>query len=147
MRVNTNLFIILAVFFVIAAGGYTIWSSIDFHLHNPGSAELGIEWVGSIGITLGAVLSGFLAFYLRLTSHSIGGVLPEDRVDAVIDDGDPEIGHFAPWSWWPLVLSSGLAFMFLGLAAGIWLCFIGAPIALLGVIGWYYEFYRGNFAR
>ncbi len=37
--------------------------------------------------------------------------------------------------------------MFLGLAVGIWLMFIGAPIVLVSVIGWYYEYYRGNFAR
>ena len=35
----------------------------------------------------------------------------------------------------------------LALAVGIWICFIGVPIALLSVIGWYYEYYRNNFAR
>ena len=35
----------------------------------------------------------------------------------------------------------------LGLAVGIWVSFIGAPIAFLAIVGWYYEYYRGNFAR
>ena len=46
-----------------------------------------------------------------------------------------------------MVLALGTALVFLGLAVGIWICFIGAPIAFLAIIGWYYEYYRGNFAR
>jgi O-antigen/teichoic acid export membrane protein len=57
------------------------------------------------------------------------------------------MGHFSPWSWWPFVLALGLALMFLGVAAGIWITFIGVPIAAVAIIGWYYEYYRGNFTR
>ncbi len=149
MRVNVNLFTILAVFFALAAVAYTVWSYLDYS--NAPQSELkgeqGIEWVGTVGIALSAVLSGFLAFYLRIANRGIGGELPEDRLDAVIDDGDPEIGHFSPWSWYPFILGIGVAVTFLGLAVGVWISLIGAPIAIIGLIGWYYEYYRGNFAR
>lgn len=35
-------------------------------------------------------------------------------VDANIDDGDPEIGHFSPWSWWPILSAGSIAIMFVG---------------------------------
>ena len=75
------------------------------------------------------------------------GDIPEDIPTAEIDDGDPEIGHFSPWSWWPMILAFGLAMMFLGLAVGVWIAFIGAPIVLIAIVGWQYEYYRNFFAR
>lgn len=76
-----------------------------------------------------------------------GGELPEDRLDANIDDGDAELGFFSPWSWWPIVLAGGAALAFLGLAVGFWITFIAVPLALIGLVGWVFEYYRGNFAR
>lgn len=151
MRVNANLFWLLAGFFALSAVVYTVWSLID-HANTPaeGATPLtpgGIEWVGTLGIALGAVLSVFLAFYITITKRAQGGELPEDTLTADIDDGDPEVGHFSPWSWWPMVLAFGLALMFLGFAVGIWIVFIGAPLTIIAVVGWQYEYYRNFFAR
>ena len=149
MRVNANIFWLLAAFFALSAIAYTVWSYLDYH-NNPLNElknELGIEWVGTVGLVLSAVMSLFLAFYITITKRAQGGDLPEDSVTADIDDGDPELGHFSPWSWWPLILGFGLALVFLGLAVGIWIIFIGAPIVVLGVVGWQYEYYRNFFAR
>lgn len=146
MRVNANLFWILAAFFGAAGVLYTVWSYID-STTNPHPTSTGVEWVGTVGIALATILSIFIAFYLTITRRAQGGELPEDRPDAAIDDGDPEVGHFSPWSWWPMFLALGLALMFLGFAAGTWITFIGAPVVLLSVIGWVYEYYRSNFAR
>ena len=151
MRVNANIFWLLGAFFALSAAAYTIWSLID-HANTPqGSATAltpqGVEWVGTLAIGLGAVMSVFLAFYITITKRAQGGEIPEDIPTSDIDDGDPEVGHFSPWSWWPMVLAFGLGLMFLGFAVGIWVAFIGGPIVLLGVIGWQYEYYRGNFAR
>jgi len=30
---------------------------------------------------------------------------------------------------------------------GTWISFIGAPVVIVSIIGWYYEYYRNNFAR
>jgi hypothetical protein len=150
VRVNANLFWILAGFFILADAGYIIWSLID-DAATPEQIEplnqQGIEWAGTIGLGLAAVLSIFLAFYITITKRAQGGELPEDTLTADIDDGDPEIGHFSPWSWWPMILAFGLALLFLGLAVGVWIALIGTPIVIIALIGWQYEYYRNFFAR
>ena len=93
------------------------------------------------------VLSLFLAFYLGRAHSAQGGELPEDIETANIDDGDPEIGHFSPWSWWPFTLGSRPRSAFLGLAIGVWISFIGVAVTVIAIIGWNYEYYRNNFAR
>lgn len=153
MRANVAIFWLLSLFFGISAVVYALWSLAD-----PSAAQIvgagdsarlagEPEWVGTVALTLSSILATFLAFYLGLVRKSTRDQLPEDRPEALIDEGDPEIGHFSPWSWWPLVLAAGLALMFLGIAIGVWIAIIGAPITLLGVVGWNYEYYRGNFAR
>ena len=138
MRANTNLFWILGAFFLLSDAAYTIWSLLADHK---------VEWVGTVAMGLSAVFAFFLAFYLGRTHSAQGGEAPSDLVDANIDDGDPEIGNFSPWSWWPFTLGFALALVFLGFAVGTWISFIGAPVVIVSVIGWYYEYYRNNFAR
>jgi hypothetical protein len=140
VNVNAKIFWILSAFFVVVDAAYVIWSLLDpFHLK--------IEWVGGVGLALSAILSGFIAFYLGRTHRSLTGELPEDVLDADIDDGDPEQGFYSPWSWWPVSLAAGAALLFLGVAVGIWIAFIGAAITVISLVGWIYEYYRGNFAH
>ncbi|WP_378146173.1 cytochrome c oxidase subunit 4 [Cnuibacter sp. UC19_7] len=138
MRVNTNLFWILTVFMILAGSVYTGWSLLETNA---------VEWVGTVAIFLTGILSAFLAFYLRLVHRSQGTELPEDRLDANIDDGDPEVGFFSPWSWWPLVLGFSCAMLVLGLAVGVWIAFIGVVVLIVAIVGWTFEYYRGYFAR
>jgi len=138
MRVNINLLWVLAAFFALADVVYSLWALSTYEQ---------LEWVGTIGIGLVAVMSVFIAFYLNRSFHSQGGPLPEDRLDASIDDGDPELGHFSPWSWWPLILASAAALGFLGFAVGIWIAFIGVALFVVAITGWVYEYYRGYSAH
>jgi hypothetical protein len=152
MQTQARLFWILCGFFFAADAAYIIWSLIDYGMRvaeEPagGTVAPSIEWVGAVGIALTGILSGFIAFYLGRSHASVGGELAEDRLDADIDDGDAEQGFFSPWSWWPMMLALGAALMFLGLAVGVWIAFIGATILGISVVGWIYEYYRGNFAR
>ncbi len=138
MKTNINMMWVLTAYFVVLAIIYTVWAIID-------SNE--VEWVGSIAIGLSAGLSGFIAYYLQLVKKNQGGELPEDRLDAEIDDGDPEIGHYSPWSWWPVTLAAGLGIVFLGVSVGFWVAMYAVPLVLVALFGWVYEYYRGNFAR
>ncbi|MGV8880623.1 MAG: cytochrome c oxidase subunit 4 [Rhodoglobus sp.] len=140
MGTNTRMFWILSGFFFFAAALYTGWSLLDAN-HRT------VEWVGTIAIALSGVLAAFIAFYVGRVHKSQSGELPEDRLDANIDDGDAEQGHFSPWSWWPIVLAGSAAVVVLGLAIGPWLSFIGAGVLIVSVVGWVYEYYRGYFAR
>lgn len=138
MRANKNLFWILAVFCILLAGVYIFWSIID-----TGQ----VEWVGALGIGLAGMLAAFLAFYLGRVFSAQGGDLPEDRLDSDIDDGDPEMGFYSPWSWWPVILAGSASLMLLGFAVGTWITFIGVALVLVAIVGWVYEYYRGYFAR
>ncbi len=144
MRANANLMWIIGIFFMISAVVYTAW---ELTVHGWVMAWESVEWVGTIAMALSGVLAFFIAFYVGKTHKAQGGELPQDIPTADIDDDDPEMGHFSPWSWWPFVLAAALALVFLGLAVGVWVAFIGAPLVLVAIIGWTYEYYRNNFAR
>jgi hypothetical protein len=75
------------------------------------------------------------------------GELPEDILTSDIDDGDPELGEFSPWSWWPIVLAGSAGIFVVGLAVGHFLLPIGLAVFVVAIVGWVYEYYRGNFAR
>ncbi|MGV8885090.1 MAG: cytochrome c oxidase subunit 4 [Microbacteriaceae bacterium] len=145
MRANYFMFMAIAAFFVVADAAYIIWSIADRNFFE--SNYNSVEWVGAIALGLCAILSGFIAFYVGRTYKSQGGELPEDRVDANIDDGDAEQGFFAPWSWWPVMLAASAALVFLGLAVGVWVAFIGGAVGVISLVGWQYEFYRGYHAH
>jgi hypothetical protein len=140
MQINTRMFWILAVFFGAIAVLYGAWTAID-------AANNEVEWVGTIALALSAILASFIAFYIGRTHVAQGGELPEDRLDANIDDGDPELGFFSPWSWWPIMLAASAALLFLGLAVGFWICYLAVAIGVISLVGWVYEYYRGLFAR
>ena len=140
MKSNVVIFGILTAYFVIVGGAYIAWNLITHGY---------LEWVGAVVILLSGGLTAFIAVYLWLVQKKQGGVLVEDIDDSDIDDGDPELGEFSPWSWWPLVLALSLSLVVLGLCIGFnfWLTFLSAPLVLIGVIGWVFEYYRGHFAR
>lgn len=140
MRANANLFKILTGFFTIVTVTYVVWGLLD-------PMQYKVEWAGTFALGLTALLSAFIAFYLGRVYKAQGGELPEDRLDSNIDDGDPEMGFFSPWSWWPILLAGSTALLFLGLAVGFWISIIAVGLGLISLVGWVYEYYRGMFAR
>lgn len=140
MKSNIVIFTIVTVYFLIVGVLYTVW---NLFTHNY------VEWAGSVALIGCAFLAGFIAVYLWLVQKKQGGVLIEDLPDSDIDDGDPEVGEFSPWSWWPLALSLACALFILGIAVGFsfWLSFFSIPLIIIAVVGWVYEYYRGHFAR
>lgn len=139
MKANIVLMWVLGGYFLVAGVLYIIWNYFEGNSFDP---------VPTLAILLSAGLTGLIGFYLQAVDKSQGGVLlPEDRLEADIDDGDPEIGYFSPWSWWPFVLALGAALAFLGLAVGVWIALYALPVILVALAGWSFEYYRGNFAR
>jgi len=91
-------------------------------------------------------LAGMIGAYLGFTGKRVG-MRPEDRSDAEVHEGAGEQGHFSPWSWWPLVLGLASAAGFLGMAIGFWIVYIAAGLALVALVGWVYEYSRGDHAH
>lgn len=104
------------------------------------------EWVGTLAFLLLAGLSAMIGFYLAFTARRVG-MRPEDRLDAEIHEGAGEQGHFSPWSWWPLVLGVACATGFAGMAIGFWVVYIAGGIAVVALVGWVYEYSRGDHAH
>ena len=132
MKVEYKLFIFLTPFFALIGVVYGLWS--------------GWEPVGSAALLLTAGLSGMIGAYLALTAKRIDA-RPEDDPDGLIEPGAGDQGVYAPWSWWPLVLAAGAGLLILGFIGQFWISFGGAAVVIIGVVGWVYEYYRGNFAR
>jgi hypothetical protein len=136
MKTNVGLFNLLTGFFFLAAAVYGYWSYVAY-------GE--IEVVGFAVIGMLVFLTGFIGFYLSRAAKSFTG--PEDMEDANIEDGEAEMGFFAPWSWWPLMLGIGSAVCFTALAVGPWMFAIGLPLSFLALIGFVFEHSRGQHAH
>lgn len=138
MKTNIIFFWGLFAFFIAADIAYIIWAIVE-----TGT----IEWVGAVALALSGALGAMIASYLGMAYKAQGGELPEDITTADIDDGDPEVGFYSPWSWWPILVAAAVSLAFLGIAVGTWLTFIGLPLLAVTMVGWTYEYYRGYFAR
>lgn len=137
MKVSILLFWILGAFFGLAAVVYT-WLTVLL------AGE--VEWVGAAGLALVTGLAVMIAGYLQATARRLDPG-PEDDPLGSIEDAAGDQGHFSPWSWWPLPLAAAGALVFLGAAVGWWVSIIGVGIGVVGLVGWVYEYYRGQHAH
>jgi hypothetical protein len=133
LKTNARLFWLLAVFYLVDDAGYVVWNQVSYGRLEP---------IGTAAIAMLVFLAAFIAFYLGNTAKN-QGVVPEDRLDAEVEDGDFEQGHFSPYSWWPFFLGIGCALAFASLAIGWWLFFIAFPIAMIALVRFVYEYYSG----
>ena len=102
--------------------------------------------IGATALALCGGLAFLVAFYLLYTSKRVYP-RPEDRLNAEIDEADPEYGFFSPHSWWPLAVAFSTFVVVLGLIFAVWVVVLGVTLLMLGLIGWMFEYYRGDFAQ
>lgn len=132
MKVESKLFLYIGVFFFPVGAVYALMSHV--------------EPVGSAAIPLVGLLCVMIGGYFRLLSSRIDE-RPEDDDLGEIDQGAGDQGVYSPWSWWPLIIAGSAALVFAGLAVGWWLAAIGAGLGVIGLIGWVFEFSRGQHAH
>jgi putative Mn2+ efflux pump MntP len=133
MRIEANLFNIPVAFFLVAGtayGYFTDWS----------------EWVGFLAIYLTGAMFLMVGVYFKMLEKR-HGQRAEDREDAEISEDSGEQGVFAPWSWWPLVCGLGAALAFTAMAVGWWIMVPAAIVGVIGLVGWVFEFSRGQHAH
>ncbi|CAL9273609.1 MULTISPECIES: cytochrome c oxidase subunit 4 [Streptomyces] len=128
MKIQGKLFIWLSVFILAVAIVYGYWSK---------------EPAGTTALFLAFGLAIMIGFYLAFTARRVDAGAQDNKEADVADDAG-EIGFFSPHSWQPLALGIGGAFAFLSIAIGWWLMYFSAPIILIGLFGWVFEYYRGE---
>ncbi|MEL7974703.1 cytochrome c oxidase subunit 4 [Isoptericola sp. F-RaC21] len=133
MKIEIKLFLFLAPFFVLVG---VIYGFVT-HFQEP---------VGFLGIPLVGALVAMVGAYLALTARRIDP-RPEDDEEGEIEQGAGDQGVYSPWSWWPLVIAGAAAIAFLGLAVGWWVLYIGFILGVIGLVGWVFEFSRGQHAH
>ncbi len=131
MKIEGLLFGLAFIFYTIIAGIYWYVSGDE---------------VGTTALALTGALAFLVSFYALYTSKRVYP-RPEDRLDAEIEEADPEYGFYSPHSWWPLAVALATVTVVLGLIFAVWLIVLGVATLLLALIGWLFEYYRGEFAH
>lgn len=139
MKTTRNILWGLTVFYVVMFVIYTVWTAV---------IDQNAEWVGIVAFALMALFSAFIAWYMGLENKPfVRNLLPEDREEAEIHEADPELGVFAPHSIWPVILAGAVGLVFASICFGWWPVFWFAPVGIIGLLGWMFEFYRGKYAH
>ena len=132
MKAEAWIFAICTVFFVVVAPAY--W----FISYDP---------TGTSALVMTTLLTLMVTIYLGFHAQRMDP-RPEDRSDAEIADGAGELGFFPPYSWWPLWTAMALGTVVFAVAAAAWwLVIIGFVLGGLALVGWIYEYYRGEHAH
>lgn len=132
MKLEAQLFLYGILFFVPVGLVYAFWS--------------GGEPVGTVGIPLVGGLTGMIGGYFALLARRIDP-RPEDDELGEIEQGAGNQGTFSPWSWWPLVAGIAASIAFLAMAVGWWLMVPAVALAVIGLVGWMFEYSRGQHAH
>lgn len=132
MKVTSKVFGVLTAFFLLVGTVYGLLT------HG--------EAVGMGALLLGGGLAGMITFYLVVVDRR-SGPMPEDDPHGEIADGAGDLGTFSPWSWWPVVVAAAAALTFLALAIGWWLMVPAVMLGVIGLVGWVFEFSRGQHAH
>lgn len=131
MKVEAWLFAGNAIFFAIVAPSYWLITG---------------DPTGTAALTMTFGLTALVTFYLGFHANKMD-MRPEDDKLGDIFEGAGELGFFPPYSWWPLWCAMSLAVCVLGIVFGWWLFIIGAGVGSITLVGWVFEFYRGEHAH
>ena len=131
MKIEGYTFALGAVFYAVVAAAY--WF-------------LSYDEVGTTALVLTGVLAFLVAFYALYTSKRVWP-RPEDRLEAEIDEADPEYGFFSPHSWWPLAVGFSAMIICLGLIFAVWMVVLGVVAVVFSLVGFMFEYYRRDFAH
>jgi hypothetical protein len=130
VKVEGRIFALGSIFFVLVASIY--W----YVARDP---------IGTTALALCGGLAFLVGFYVLYTAKRVYP-RPEDREDGEIDEADPEYGFYSPHSWWPLVMGFATFLVVIGLIFAVWVVVLGVLVLALALVGWLFEYYRGDFA-
>lgn len=132
MKVEALIFNLIALFAIVAAVVYGLWS---------------LEPIGTTALALSGGLLGLIGGFFWFVSRRIDS-RPEDLKDAEIADGAGELGFFSPGSYWPFGLALSAALMGLALAFFYpWLIIMAGAALIITIGGLLFEYYSGQNAH
>ena len=137
MKLDGKLFLWGMVFYALMAVIYGVWTVVD---------DGKIDVIGVTVLAFTAFLSFLVGFYFIFTATRIGA-LPEDDLNADIEDADPDYGFFSPHSWWPLAVGASVSIVAFGWVFAAWLVAFGVGALLVSIWGFVFEYYRGDHAH
>ncbi len=121
-------------------------NAVFFAIVSPTYWFLSEDPTGTAALIMATGLALLVAFYLGFHANKMDP-RPEDLKEAEVVDGAGELGFFPPYSWWPLWCALALAVCVLGVVFGWWLFIIGVGIGSVTLVGWVFEYYRGEHAH
>ncbi len=121
-------------------------NAVFFALVTPTYWFLSEDPTGTSALVMSTLLAALVAFYLGFHAKKMDA-RPEDDKRAEVVDGAGELGFFPPYSWWPLWCACALAVCVLGVVFGWWLFLIGVGAGSIALVGYVFEFYRGEHAH
>jgi cytochrome c oxidase subunit IV len=121
-------------------------TSIFFGIVAPIYWILSGDPTGTSALVMTCALALLVTFYLGFHARKMDP-RPEDRKEAEISDGAGELGFFPPYSWWPLWCALSLVLIVLGVVFGYWLSIVGFGAGATALMGWVFEYYRGDHAH
>jgi hypothetical protein len=138
MKSEAWIFISCTIFLVLITPAYVLITNASEH---------GVDWTGASALVMTFLLTTMVSVYLYFHATRMDP-RPEDRKDAEIADGAGELGFFPPYSWWPLWTALALGSVVFAVASGAWwLVIIGFVLGAVALVGWIFEYYRGEHAH
>lgn len=137
MKLDGKLFLWGAFFYALVGAIYGIWTH---------QADGKVDWAGVLVLLFTALLALMVGFYFSFTSKRLGA-LPEDALEANPEDADPDYGFYSPHSWWPLAVGASVATIAFGWVFAAWLVLFGVAALMLSLVGFVFEYYRGDHAH
>ena len=131
MKIEAWVFGINGIFFLLVTPTYWLFTE---------------DPTGTAALVMTTLLAALVTFYLAFHANRMDP-RPEDLKEAEVVDGAGELGFFPPYSWSPLWCALALAVCVLGVVFGWWLFIIGVGAGSIALIGWVFEFYRGEHAH
>ncbi|NHN55959.1 cytochrome c oxidase subunit 4 [Calidifontibacter sp. DB0510] len=134
MKTEAKLFVFIGLFAVTMAVIYGIFTA---------QSPQGLEPVGLVALILTAGLGIMCGFFFWWTGRKTD-LRPDDDPDGDIAAIEGDYGFFSPHSWWPLFLGAACGLVMFGAAVGWWLVILAMPLLVLAVIGWTFEYFKGE---
>lgn len=131
MKTEGKLFAWGCGFYLLIAVIYGVWSK---------------DITGIVLLLFTGALAFLIAFFILHTAKRVGD-RPEDRKDGMQEDADIDYGFYSPHSWWPLPVAASAALVCFGMVYAAWIVVAGAALLILSLIGFVFEYYRGDHAH